>query len=152
MKKPMIIGGIVLCVLGVSVIIFSLFGPKSTKTNIVVEEEVEQIQVADAAIQATVEWNKSKDNVVSLMVTGLAGKYTQVAYELSYESLGIIQGVTSKPLDVTDKDTFTRDDIFLGTCSKNVCRPHVGVKQISVVLEFTDTAGVKSQLTKDVDL
>ena len=148
----MIIGGIVLCVLGVSVIIFSLFGPKSTKTNIVVEEEVEQIQVADAAIQATVEWNKSKDNVVSLMVTGLAGKYTQVAYELSYESLGIIQGVTSKPLDVTDKDTFTRDDIFLGTCSKNVCRPHVGVKQISVVLEFTDTAGVKSQLTKDVDL
>jgi len=146
----MIIGGIVLCVLGVGVILFSLFGPKPI-TNTVVEE-VEQIQVADAAIQATVEWNKSKDNVVSLIVTGLAGKYSQVAYELSYESLGIIQGVTSKPLDITDKDTFTRDDIFLGTCSKNVCRPHVGVKQISVVLEFTDTAGVKSQLTKDVDL
>jgi hypothetical protein len=151
MKKPMIIAGIVLCVLGAGVILYSLLSPKSGKTD-TITEEVEQIQEADTAIQAMVSWNTAKDNVVSLSVTGLAGKYVQVAYELSYESAGIIQGVTSKPLDITGKDTFIRDDIYLGTCSKNVCRPHVGVKQISLVLEFTDISGKKSQLTKDFDL
>lgn len=121
-----------------------------TQQEQVVEEE--QLAVADSSIEATVTWSKTKDNTVVLSVNGLKGGYTKVAYEISYDSQGIVQGVTSRPLDIVGQETFTRDDIYLGTCSKNVCKPHTGVKKVSLVLEFTDTAGKKSQLTKDFDL
>lgn len=114
--------------------------------------EVEQIAEADSSLIAGVSWSKVKDNTIVLSISALKGAYTTVAYEISYETQGVVQGVTTKPLDITGKDTFTRDDIYLGTCSRNVCRPHTGVKKVSVVLEFTDTSGKKSQLTKDFDL
>ena len=76
-----------------------------------------------------------------------------VAYELSYESQGLIKGVNSgsKPIDTTDKDSFERE-VYLGTCSKNDCKPDVGVTKISVVLEFTDKDGKRSQYSKDFEL
>lgn len=120
------------------------------KEEAVVEEE--QLAPADSSIIPAVTWSKAKDNTIVLSISGLKSGYTTVAYEISYDTQGVVQGVTTKPLDITGKDTFTRDDIYLGTCSKNVCRPHTGVKKVSVVLEFTDTSGKKSQLTKDFDL
>jgi hypothetical protein len=142
---------IVLLVIGAGIVGFSVLKKAPAKPPEAVDE-VEQLAVADSSIVADVTWSKVKDNTIVLAISGLKSGYTTVAYEISYETQGVVQGVTTKPLDITGKDTFTRDDIYLGTCSKNVCRPHTGVKKVSVVLEFTDTSGKKSQLTKDITL
>lgn len=126
----------------------------SSKKPVVEEEELrnESLPPVDAAIAVDVTKSKIKDNTLVLTVTGLGSKYSSLVYEISYETQGVVQGVTSRPLDLTGKDTFVRDDIYLGTCSGKVCRPHVGVKSVSVVLEFTDSSGKRSQFSKDFDL
>lgn len=150
MKKKLLPVFIALIVIGVGIVGYTVFKKSPVKPPEVVVEE--QLAVADSSIVAGVAWSKVKDNTIVLSITGLKSGYTKVAYEISYETLGVVQGVTASPLDITGKDTFTRDDIYLGTCSRNVCRPHTGVKKVSLVLEFTDTSGKKSQLTKDFDL
>mgnify|MGYP001258053402 CR=1 FL=1 len=150
MKKKLLPIFIALIVVGVGIVGYTVFRKSPVKPSEVVVEE--QLAVADSSIAAEVTWSKIKDNTIVLSITGLKSGYTKVAYEISYETLGVVQGVTASPLDITGKDTFTRDDIYLGTCSRNVCRPHTGVKKVSLVLEFTDTSGKKSQLTKDFDL
>lgn len=152
MKKNIILPlCIALIVIGVGIVGYTVLkkSPAQPPEAVV---EVEQLAEADSSIVADVAWSKVKDNTIVLSISGLKSGYTTVAYEISYETLGVVQGVTTKPLDIAGKDTFTRDDIYLGTCSRNVCRPHMGVKKVSLVLEFTDTSGKKSQLTKDFDL
>ena len=150
MKKKL---PLIIAFLGIGAIIlgFVLFKKSPTKPQEPIVEE-EQLVAADSSIVASVIWSKVKDNTIILSISGLKSGYTKVAYEVSYETLGVVQGVTTKPLDIVGIDTFTRDDIYLGTCSRNVCRPHTGVKKVSLVLEFTDTSGKKSQLTKDFEL
>ncbi len=124
--------------------------PKPVET---VEEVVEDVVTeADSSIEVKLTKSTAKANTMVLEVANLKNGYQKVSYELSYDTEGVIQGVTSRPVDVAGTDTFTRDDIYLGTCSKNVCRPHTGVKKITLVLEFTATDGKKSQLTKDVEI
>ncbi len=144
---------IILGVIGIGAIVvgFVVLKKPSTKPQEPIVEE-EQLVEADSSIVASVVWSKVKDNTIVLSISGLKSGYAKVAYEVSYETQGVVQGVTTKPLDIAGKDSFTRDDIYLGTCSKNVCRPHTGVKKVSLVLEFIDTSGKKSQLTKDFDL
>ncbi len=143
---------IALIVIGGSIAGYAIY--KGNKAEAPVEEEEEEIAVvkADESIVADITWSKTKDNTVVLSISGLKNGYQTVTYEVSYETQGVVQGVTSRPLDVTGKDEFTRDDIYLGTCSKNVCKPHTGVKKVSLVLEFKDVSGKKSQLSKDFDL
>jgi len=95
----------------------------------------------------------AKANTVDLTAKGLAGKYTSVSYEFTYDSEGLIKGVNSgsTPIDVTGKSEFTRE-IYLGTCSRNVCTPDKGVTTVSVVMTFTGTTGDKSQFSKDFEL
>lgn len=155
MQKPgiIIIGitFIVLSVIGIG--ITSILRARQTKPIVLQEEQADvTIPAADSSIEATVARHGSKDSTVVLTISGLKGQYASILYELSYESKGIVQGVTSRPLDVAGKDTFIRDDIYLGTCSKNVCRPHAVVRKVFLVLEFTDTNGKISQLAKDFDL
>ncbi len=151
MKKKLL--PIIIAVVAITAIILGFVLSKKSspaKEEVVVEEE--QLAVADSSIVADVSWSKIKDNTIVLSISGLKNSYSKVAYEVSYETQGVVQGVTTKPLDIAGKDTFIRDDIYLGTCSRNVCKPHTGVKKVSLVLEFTDTSGKKSQLTKDFDL
>ncbi len=149
MQKNVIIGiFIVLAVIGGVVAYKTILSPKPAKP-VVEEQPIESLPAVEASVQIDVSKNKTKDNTVVLSVSGLGNKYSLIRYELSYDSQGITQGVTSKPLEVSGKDSFVRDDIYLGTCSRNVCRPHLGVKKVSVVLEFTDTSGKKSQFSKD---
>ena len=152
MPKNVVIGiFIVLAVISGAVVYKTVLSPKPTKP-VVEEQPQETLPQVDASVQVDVAKSKTKDNTVVLSVSGLANKYSLIRYELSYDSQGITQGVTSKPLDVSGKDSFVRDDIYLGTCSRNVCRPHLGVKKVSVVLEFTDTSGKKSQFSEDYTL
>ncbi len=116
------------------------------------EEESAEIPAVDSSVTVTLT-GASKPNAVVLNVTGLSGKYATVGYEFSYESKGLIKGVNSgsKPIDVAGKNDFERE-VYLGTCSRNVCTPDTGVTKISVILEFTDTSGRKSQFSKDFDI
>lgn len=126
--------------------------PKQTAQTSPEETPPPDLVPLDPAVTVNLTKSKTKDNTVVLSIEGMGGKYAKVSYELSYDSQGIIQGVTSQPLDVSGKDSFVRDDIYLGTCSRNVCRPHLGVKKLSVVLEFTTADGKKSQFSKDYDI
>ncbi|MBI5449451.1 hypothetical protein HY948_04000 [Candidatus Gottesmanbacteria bacterium] len=152
-KKLVGIGLAIVLVLTIGLVAYTFIPPKKSAKPTVTEETVPQdIETLSPSVQVTVSKSKVKDNTVVLSVLGLASKYTSVAYELSYETQGIIQGATSKPLDIGGKDSFVRDDIYLGTCSRNVCRPHSGVKSVSLVLEFISLSGKKSQFSKDFDL
>lgn len=108
---------------------------------------------ADPNLVVIATWSRSADNTVIISVKAMASKYQSVGYELTYDSQGLIKGVNSgsKPIDVTGKDSFSRE-IYLGTCSRNVCKPDLGVKTVSVALEFIDTVGIKSQFSKDFTL
>lgn len=118
-----------------------------------VEEEVvqEDLIPIDPAIKVDV--TTAKANTIVISVTGMGGKVISVSYEVTYESQGIIQGVNSgsKPIETSGQDSFERE-VYLGTCSRNVCRPHPGVKSVTVVLEFHNASGKKSQFSQEYEL
>lgn len=154
MKNKMIMIVVVLTLLlgGAVFAVYQVFAPVPKNSQVSQEEvPVEAVEPLDPSIVVQVTRSKIKDNTVVLSVSGMGNKVRSIAYELSYTSEGIVQGVTSKPLDVAGKDSFVRDDIYLGTCSRNVCRPHAGIKSISVVLEFTNASGKISQFSKEYD-
>lgn len=151
-NKKIVIALIVVLLLAGGFFTFRSFSKPKEDKVVVEEKPIEELESLDAAVVVDLTKSRVKDNTVVLSINGLGSKYTSVSYELSYESQSIVQGVTSKPLDVSGKDSFVRDDIYLGTCSRNVCRPHAGVKKISVALEFTSLSGKKSQFSKDYEL
>ena len=149
---------IVLAVLliGTGVVVYKLVIQKpvpktATQTNPMGLEDT--LPQADTSIKVNLTQSSSKANTVVLTATGLGGKYANVGYELSYQSNGLFKGVTSgsTPIDTSGQDTFTRE-VYLGTCSKNDCRPDTGVTKISVVLKFTDSSGKQSEFSKDYSL
>jgi hypothetical protein len=152
-KTGIIIAIVVVLLIVVGVVVAKVaFSPK--KQAVVTEEEqVETVPEVDSSVVVEAMKSKTKDNTVILRVKGMDGKMAKVAYELTYESEGLIKGVNSgsKPIEVDGEDGFERE-VYLGTCSKNVCKPDPGVTKVSVVLEFTDTAGKKSQFSKEFEL
>lgn len=133
----------------------SLFSAKTT-TNVVEtneEDVIENLPQVDSSIHVSVSKSTSKDNSVIMSVNGMAGKIQSVGYEMTYDSQGLIKGVNSgsKPIETVGKDGFERE-IYLGTCSRNVCKPDTGVTKVSIVMEFTDSNGKRSQYTGDFSL
>ncbi|MDP1721646.1 MAG: hypothetical protein Q8L37_00400 [Candidatus Gottesmanbacteria bacterium] len=158
MKHNMVIIFVVLGLLlvGSGVIVYKALAPTPNTPRATQEEKTpvaEEIVAVDPSIIVSVAKSRVKDNAVVLSVGGINGKVRMVAYELTYESLGLVKGVNSgsKPIDVTGKDNFERE-VYLGTCSRNVCKPDAGVKSVSVVLEFTNAFGKKSQFSKEYPL
>lgn len=150
-KVTLIYIALAVVLLGTGFVVYkAVSAPK--QTQFAEEEQQEILPQVDASVQVTLV-KAAKANTVVLKVSSMAGKYASVGYEFSYESKGLIKGVNSgsKPLDVSGKDSFERE-VYLGTCSKNDCTPDVGVTKVSVVLEFTDNTGSKSQFSKDFDL
>ncbi len=144
-------GVLAVLLIGTGVLVYNVVST-SKQQPVVEEEPIETLPTADASVTVEVTKSKVKDNTIVLSVSGLGAKYSSIAYEISYDSQGVTQGVTSKPLDVSGKDSFVRDDIYLGTCSRNVCRPHPGVRAVSLILVLTDTSGQKSQFSKEYEL
>ena len=156
MKKPLLFiipGVLVLLLVGFIVVKAQVSTNDKNKPDQKEEIIEETLAQADASIEVDLTKSQVKDNTVVITVKGLGGKYVSIGYELQYESGGVGKGVTSgsKPLDVTDQDTFERE-IYLGTCSKNVCKPDLGVTKVALVLVFTDKDGKKSQFSKEFEL
>lgn len=158
MKNKIVILFVVLGLLlvGSGVVVYKALAPTPTLPRSAQEENTpaaEEIVAVDPSIVVSVAKSRVKDNAVVLSVSGINGKVRMVAYELTYESQGLVKGVNSgsKPIDVAGKDSFERE-VYLGTCSRNVCKPDGGVKSVSVVLEFTGGTGKKSQFSKEYPL
>lgn len=151
-KKTGIIAGILALLLVVTgvVVYKAVFSgkPATEGTEDITPTTVEPV---DASISVDLTKSETAANTVVVSVKGMGGKMVSVAYELMYESKEVTQGVTGKSVDVSGKDTFSRN-LYLGTCSRNVCTPHLGVSSVNLVLVFTDSAGKKSQFSKDYDL
>jgi hypothetical protein len=152
-KTALLYGALALLVVITGVVVYKVVAPSSEPEPVVEEEVVEILPEADASIVVDASFSKVKDNTVVLKVSSLGSKYTTVGYELTYDSQGLIKGVNSgsKPVEVAGQDGFERE-VYLGTCSRNVCKPDLGVTKVTVVMEFTDTSGKKSQFSKDFDL
>lgn len=123
-----------------------------TQSGTGIEEQEELLPTVDPSVIVSVD-SASKENTVVLSVKGMASTMKELEYELTYDSEGLIKGVNSgtKPIDVSGKDEFERE-VYLGTCSRNVCKPDKGVTKVSVAMIFTGTDGKRSQFTQDYDL
>ena len=154
MKKRvfLLVAFVLLCTAGI-VWYVVLRGQGTTALPVVEEVAQESFEPLDPTVTVMVAKSRNRDNTVVLSVNGLSAKFEALSYELTYESQGLVKGVNSgsKPLAVAGKDAFQRE-VYLGTCSRNVCKPDGGVKSVSVVLEFTNASGKKSQFSKEYDL
>lgn len=151
-KMKFLFGGLALLLIVTGFLVYKTLAPAEDIAP--VEEDItEFLPAADPTIMVGAAFSKTKDNTVVLTVSALGAKYTTVGYELTYDSEGLIKGVNSgsKPVEVAGEDGFERE-VYLGTCSRNVCKPDLGVTKVTVVMEFTDTAGKKSQFSKDFDV
>jgi hypothetical protein len=153
-KTTIIIGVLVVILLGTGVLVYGVISKNKTAPVVVQPTDTpEVLPSVSPTVKVTAALSKSAANTVTIMATGLNGTMVSIGYELTYESQGLIKGVDSgsTPLDVTGKEVFTRD-IYLGTCSRNVCTPDPGVTKVSIVLKFTDKSGKKSQFSQDYPL
>lgn len=73
------------------------------------------------------------------------GVVSSFSYELNYISRGIPQGVAGT-ITPTGETTLQRELLF-GTCSKNVCRYHRGIKEMKFVVTSTLKSGGKIRKT-----
>ncbi len=152
-NKLLIVGALVIVLIG-AVLAYKTFFVSRPQPTIIDENPSEEVVPADASIGVDLTRSRSKENTIVISISNLGNKYASLEYELSFETQGLIQGVSNglKPIDISGKDTFVRDDIYLGTCSGKVCKPYIGIKKISVVLQFTDLEGKKSQFSKDYEI
>lgn len=151
-KIILLVSALVVLLFGAGFIVYkAVFAPQPPRAPEQASQS-EALPQADASINVSIK-KASAANTVVLAVAGLGGKYATISYEFSYESLGLIKGVNSgsKPTDVGGKESFSRE-IYLGTCSKNDCKPDPGVTKVTVNLVFTDTSAKQSQFSKDFNL
>jgi hypothetical protein len=156
MSKNLVIAVILAIALGVTgFVVFSTLRRSSPATSTTLQNVTPTEEDIQKNTSVTVEVTESsaKDNTIVLSLGDLKSAYAGLTYEITYESNGILKGVNSgsKPLDITNQESWDRD-VYLGTCSKNVCKPDVGVTTVSVSLEFTDIDGMKTQFSQDYPL
>lgn len=153
-NRKLLYVGLAIAVVVTGLVVYWVVSSPGTEEPIAQDVETsEEIVPLDPSVTVTVKKSRAKDNTVVVTATGLGGKMVSVAYEVTYDSQGLVKGVNSgsKPIDVSGKDSFDRE-IYLGTCSRNVCKADAGVKKVTVVLEFTNSSGKKSQFSQEYDI
>lgn len=152
-KKKILYLVLSILLLATGFVIFKIVSKPEPKPVVIEEIFNENLPPADASILVDLTKNPAKANSVILSVKGLDGKYKGIGYEFTYDSKDISKGVNSGniPVDISGKSDFSKE-VYLGTCSRNVCTPDPGVTSVSVVLVFTDNDDKQSQFSKDFDL
>jgi len=151
-KTGIIVGVLVLLLLVTGFVVYkAVFSGAPAPAPTTADITPTAVAPVDSSISVDLTKSTTAANTVVISAKGMNGKIVSVAYELMYESQGVTQGVTGKSVDVAQKDTFERD-LYLGTCSRNVCTPHLGVSKVNLVLVFTDASGKQSQFSKDYTL
>jgi hypothetical protein len=150
-KTGIIVGVLVLLLVVTGVVVYKAVFSGAPAPAVTADISPTPVAPVDSSISVELTKSITTANTIAISAKGMNGKMKSVSYELTYESKGVMQGATGTSVDVTGKDSFERD-IYLGTCSKNVCTPHLGVSKVSLVLVFTDSAGKQSQFSKDYTL
>lgn len=102
------------------------------------------------------------DNKAIIMeITRLDG-IQSLEYEATYErdvddrSVGgdsrVMDGTAPSQIEVKESDNKIRREILLGTCSKNVCRYHKGVKEVSFEIRVNLKSGEVGKITQKITL
>jgi len=107
----------------------------------------------DEKITVLIQKSRLEDNTVNLTIENMDENIESLSYEITYDSQGLIKGVNSgsKPIEIENHKKFERE-VYMGTCSRNVCKPDEGVTTISLSLEFNYKDDKKSQFSKDFSL
>jgi len=71
------------------------------------------------------------------------GVVTSFSYTLEYTSNGVPQGV-SGTITPRGEESIQRELLF-GTCSRNVCRYHTGIKNMRLTVTSTLKSGIRVQ-------
>ncbi|MCX6793795.1 MAG: hypothetical protein NTY06_01685 [Candidatus Gottesmanbacteria bacterium] len=152
-KIGIIVGVLAFLLIITGVVVYKAVFSGKPATQVTQDLTPVSVPTVDSSISVNLTKSTTADNTIVISVKGLGSKMTMISYELTYDSQGLIKGVNSgsKPADVTGKDAFERE-IYLGTCSRNVCKPDTGVSKVTLNLEFTDSSGKKSQFSKDYTL
>lgn len=117
---------------------FTTFGSKAPKKAAVTPTPSVSFKEVDSSVQASLTPNPAKTKV-TLEITGLGGKYSQIEYELTYqtENHGAQGAFSPTPIALDPgADTFSRE-IELGSCSTGgKCTYDKGVKDFQLSAKF----------------
>lgn len=112
---------------------------------------VRAVSSTDPNIQVTIASSQTQNNALLLSVTGLSGKVKSISYMITYDSGGGVKGVKANDVDVSGLDDFARD-MYLGTCSQNICTPDADVQKGTVKVDFTHTDDTTNELSGEFSL
>jgi len=111
--------------------------------NVVIADSFAPI---DPNIKIVVAPSQTQDHAILLSINGMSGKVKNIDYTLTYDSGGATKGVAANGVDISGLDQFTRD-VYLGTCSKNVCTPDADVHKGTITVDFSNNDGTTSELS-----
>jgi hypothetical protein len=139
--KKIIIGA------GLVVVVLLIFAGLKLKSS-VSQEESEVPTPSPTIVLPTISSNVSvelnpKDNnrAVTLVIKGIPSDVESVEYEITYlTGSKLPRGVLGK-INTNGKDTITRDEIVLGTCSSGKCVYDTGVTSVDLSLKFNTASG-----------
>lgn len=117
---------------------------ESILSNEIVQSENTQsasLSAMKISIAPTIELVRSQDGKTVSFTIKDVSSYTSLSYELTYDSSVGVQGVVGKAT-LSGDDQFVKSGILLGTCSTGgICEYHTDVKNISLRVLLTDSAG-----------
>ena len=150
-KQLLLIGGVVLVVLIVSVLL--LQGGKKPQAEVIEPTPTPAYQEVDSSVEATLTLNAA-NTAVKMQITGLAGKYTGIEYELNYQTDEGPKGTLSgtKPITLASGEDVFERPIELGTCSTGgKCRYDKGVRDFRLFVKLTTSEGTVYILKKTIE-
>lgn len=151
---------IVLLVVGGVAFVFIRGSSPKTVNDELAEEEVKIKQLAPSDIGLTLTPRSDKKAIImeltkleGVMSIEYEGNYeSEVIDEKSKEKLEILQGVGPSKIELKPGETSLEREILLGTCSKNVCRYHTGVKEVQFVIKINYKNGEVGSVDQKVTL
>lgn len=151
-KQTLLIAGIAIVVLLAGVFTVKFIGGTKTPEGDVEPTPEVVYQEVDGSVQATLVANQGKTKV-TLSVTGLASRFSQIEYELSYETTnnGTQGAFSNDPIDISAQDEFERE-VELGSCSTGgKCTYDKGVNNFKLTAKLHTSDGQIFLLRKEFE-
>lgn len=142
-RKYLVIAGIIVFLLGG--VFFVLKGSKGEEKEVVpkptVSEGIKKLKEEDLSVE--VEFlDDEKGKSVNLAISDFPKGVESFQYEITYEALDekgktLQQGVIGSPVLISELEDGYSKKIFLGSCSRNICVAHKGMKEIKLLIRLT---------------
>lgn len=128
-------------------------------------EEPEQVESLDEEVvevspdEIGLKMEATPDNQSVRFMIGKAEGFENLEYELMYEADAetpdaeisrVQRGVSGT--DTINGSTYTSEDLYLGSCSRNVCRPDKGINEVNLLLILQKNDGKTYQVEDTLPL